>query len=340
MPTIASSNLYAMQTHQTQLLSRNDVARLLDISTCMPAVEMAFRMHAEGQTIPPGLLGIHVGEGVFHFKTGAMQLSQNYFVAKVNANFPDNPKKYGLPTIQGVIMVCNADNGQVLAIMDSIEITIIRTGAATGVATKYLSRENSKVVTICGCGNQGIISLKAIMEVRDVQQVYAYDIDPDRAKEYADRLSREFRCAITPIGNVKEGTLQSDIIVTCTPSRQPILFKEDVKRGTFIAAVGADNEHKHEIDVELLAASKVVVDISEQSATTGDLHHAIEQGVVHISHIHAELGEIISGKKPGRTHAEEIIVFDSTGTGLQDVVSAAIVFENAMNHTIGTHFKF
>ncbi len=329
-----------MQNHQTILLSRADVAGLLDIRECIPAVEMAFGMYSEGRTKPPGLLGIHVENGVFHFKTGAMHLSQNYFVAKMNANFPANPKKYALPTIQGVITVCHADNGQLLALMDSIEITIIRTGAATGVATKYLSRENSKVATICGCGHQGVISLKAILEVRDIRQVFAYDIDHTRTKDFATNLSQKLNCKITPIEILNEGTLQSDIIVTCTPSKQPVLFKADVMPGTFIAAVGADNEHKHEIDVDLVANSKLVVDIKEQSATTGDLHHALDQGKVSLAHIYAELGDIVSGKKPGRTNEEEIILFDSTGTGLQDVVSAVIVFEKAMKENIGTLFTF
>ena len=237
-------------------------------------------------------------------------------------------------------MVCNADNGQVLALMDSIEITIIRTGAATGAATKYLSRQDSGIVTICGCGHQGTVSLKAIHEVRDIKQVYVYDIDRNRAKDFAETHSRVMNCNITPIENLEEGTLRSDIIVTCTPSKEPLLFMEHVRPGTFIAAVGADNGHKHEIDVDLLAGSKLVVDITEQSATTGDLHHALENGKVSLSHIHAELGEIIAGKKTGRDNEQEIILFDSTGTGLQDVVAAVIVFEKAVKENMGIQFNF
>ena len=123
----------------TILISRNEVAKILSIKNCMDAVEHAFKLFGEGKVKPPSVLGIYVSDGGFHIKAGVMNLNRNYFVAKTNANFPGNSKKFGLPTIQGVVAVFDADNGQLLALMDSMEITIIRTGAATGVAAKYLS---------------------------------------------------------------------------------------------------------------------------------------------------------------------------------------------------------
>src|SRR5687767_13381023 len=130
----------------TVILSRKDVANLLTINECMHSVEDAFKMFAEGKVSPPKVLGIHTTNGGLHIKAGVMSLSSNYIVAKMNSNFPDNPDKHSLPTIQGAIAVFNADNGALLALMDSIEITIIRTGAATGVASKYLSKKSSKVI--------------------------------------------------------------------------------------------------------------------------------------------------------------------------------------------------
>src|SRR5688572_3004788 len=178
-----------MTSHDTILLTRKDVAELLDIGTCIPAVEMAFKLYAEGKTTLPKVLAVHVASGAFHIKAGAMQLQEHYFVSKTNANFPLNPKKIGLPTIQGTLIVFDADNGKVLAIMDSMELTILRTGAATGIAAKYLSKPDSSIVTICGCGNQGIISLKAIINVRPIQSVYAFDVDYERAEKFASKLS-------------------------------------------------------------------------------------------------------------------------------------------------------
>ena len=129
--------------------------------------------------------------------------------------------------------------------------------------------------------------------------------------------------------------LQSDIIVTCTPSKKPFLNKEDVRPGTFIAAVGSDNEDKQELEPSLLAVSKLVTDLTDQCATIGELHHALEKGMIMRSHIHAELGEIIAGKKNGRNSENEIIIFDSTGMALQDVAAASIVYETALANKIG-----
>ncbi|HEX6891528.1 MAG TPA: ornithine cyclodeaminase family protein [Chryseolinea sp.] len=329
-----------MTSRQTILLSRKDITTLLDIGTCIPAVEMAFRLYAEGKTQPPKVLAVHVDAGSFHIKAGAMMLDQHYFVAKTNANLPDNPKRFHLPTVQGILILFNADNGKALAVMDSMELTILRTGAATGVAGKYLSKTDSSTVTICGCGNQGIISLKAITHVRKIQTVYAFDVDHERSVEFSSRFSRVLGIKISPVKDLEQATRQSDICVTCTPSKQPLLFKRHVNPGCFVAAIGSDNEEKNEIDAELIASSKVVTDISEQCATIGDLHHALKKGKVSMSHIHAELGEVITGSKKGRTNNEEVIVFDSTGMALQDVAAAAIVYERALKDNIGLTLDF
>ena len=333
-------NGYLMASNNTILLTRNDVAGLLDIGTCIPAVESAFRSYGEGKATTPKVMAVHVDTGAFHIKAGEMQLGQHYFVAKTNANFPGNPKKSDLPTIQGIIIVFDAVNGRVLAIMDSMELTILRTGAATGVAAKYLSKSNASVATICGCGQQGIISLKALAKVRGILTAYAYDIDHELTKEFSSKLSNELNIKIFPVRELREATLQSDICVTCTPAKQPILFKGDVKAGSLIAAVGTDNEEKNEIDADLVASSKIVTDITEQCASIGDLHHAIRKKKVNISDVHAELGQVIAGKKTGRENDDEIILFDSTGMALQDVASAAIVFKRALGESHGMTFDF
>jgi ornithine cyclodeaminase/alanine dehydrogenase-like protein (mu-crystallin family) len=127
----------------------------------------------------------------------------------------------------------------------------------------------------------------------------------------------------------------SDVIITCTPSREPLLRSGDIRPGAFIAAVGADSEHKSEIAPDLLAASKVVVDALEQCATNGDLHHAIEAGVMRRENVHADLADVVNDTKPGRRSDEEIIIFDSTGTALEDVAAAAVVYELAIERDAG-----
>ena len=319
-----------MKPKGTLLLSRRDVAALLGLDECIVAVENAFKLHAEGRSLPPGVLGIHACGGAFHIKAAGLELARPYFAAKVNGNFFQNNQRFGLPNIQGLIALCDAENGYPLAVMDSIEITIIRTGAATGVAADYLARHDSTVATISGCGNQGRISLRALVAVRRLQRVYAFDVDHDQARRYADELCKELHIDVTAVRDLGEAVGRSDICVTCTPSKQPYLNRSDVMPGAFIVAVGADNEEKQELDPRLIAASKLVVDSLDQCATIGDLKLALSQGLMTRSDVHAELGEVITGRKPGREHREEIIVFDSTGTAVQDVAAAAIVYEKAV----------
>jgi len=329
-----------MELAETIILKKSDVADLLNIDECIAAVEQAFGLYAEGKALPPKVLGIHTDGGGFHIKAGVLGLQRTYFVAKINANFPGNTKLFGLPTIQGVIVVCDGTNGRLLALMDSIEITIIRTGAATAIAAKYLSQLNSKVLTICGCGNQGRISLMALMQVRSLEKAYAFDINKEQAEKLAQEFSKQIEIVVIGIDELKKALAESQIIVTCTPSKEPFIRAEYIMPGTFIAAVGADSEEKQELFPELIASNKVVVDIIEQSAGIGELHHAIEKGLITVAGIHSEIGYIIAGKKPGRESDNEIIIFDSTGTALQDVAAAAIVYEKAIERGIGTKFNF
>jgi alanine dehydrogenase len=324
-----------MNPKGTLLLKRSEIARLLGIEECIAAVEKAFKLNAEGKTAPPGILGIHGRDGGFHIKAGLLETGRSYFAAKVNANFPQNKKRFGLPMIQGIIALCDAENGTPLALMDSMEITVIRTGAATGVAAKYLARRDAKVVTICGCGNQGRISLKALALLRPLTRAYAFDIDEGQARRFANELSKELGFEVNAVNDLAKAVSESDICVTCTPSKRYFLKREDVSPGTFIAAVGADNEEKQELDPALMATNKVVVDLLEQCATIGDLHHALEQGLVTKTEVYGELGEVIAGKKVGRTSDDEIIIFDSTGIALQDVAAATIVYERALSEGAG-----
>lgn len=324
----------------TLLLTRGEVAELLSLEECIAAVEYAFKSHAEGKTADPSVLGVHAENGGFHTKAAIMDYGRLYYVSKCNANFPGNPKQFGLPTIQGIISIFDASDGRPLALLDSTEITVMRTGAATAVAAKYLSRPESKVITICGCGNQGRVSLRAIASVRSIERAFVFDLDRSIAERFATDLSSELQIDVKAVSEPDEGLRESDMCVTCTPAKQHFIEKEHVTPGTFIAAVGADNEEKQEIDPALMQASKVVVDNLRQCVSIGDLHHAIALGLMKKEDVHAEIGEVIAGLKPGRTSPDEIIVFDSTGTALQDVAAAAIVYEKATSAERGIMLDF
>ena len=329
-----------MKASGTILLTRSQVAELLTLDECIAAVEEAFRLYGSGNAAPPGVLGTHTDGGGFHIKTALLDLNQRYYALKVNANFFNNSKRFNMPNIQGLIVLCAGVNGYPLAVMDSIEITIQRTGAATAVAAKYLARRDSNTVTICGCGNQGRVQLAAISRVLPIKKVLAFDSDTASADKYAADMSRTLSVDVSVVKTPAEGLRHSDICITCTPSQNWIVDYKDVRPGTFLAGVGADNEHKQELHPQLMKGNKVVVDVLEQCATIGDLHHAIAANIVSRAEVHAELGEVVAGRKPGRTSADEITIFDSTGTALQDVAAAAIVYERAMKSGAGTAMNF
>ena len=319
-----------MNREATLLLRRHDVARLLTMQECIVAVEHAFRLYGKKQAMTPGMLGLHGSHGAFHIKAGFLRLQRDYFAAKVNANYPQNVEQFGLPTIQGVVVLCDAENGRPLAMMDSAEITARRTAAASAVAAKYLARPKSAVLTVCGCGVQGRAQLCALAAVLPLQRVFAYDMRQERAAQLANELGSELGVVVQAVTDLRKALLESDVAVTCTTSKRALLMRDDVAPGIFLAAVGADHPEKWELAPDLMSSVKVVTDVTDQCAEIGDLHHAITAGAMRSTDVHAELGEIVAGVKPGRTSAEEIIVFDSTGMALQDVAAAAAVYEKAM----------
>jgi alanine dehydrogenase len=329
-----------VQFEGTLLLRRSDVESLLGLRDCIDAVEKVFRLQAEGKIPRPGILGIHAPDGGLHVKAGLLSGETNLLVAKLNTNFPANGARFGLPTIQGLIVIFDADNGSPVALLDSIDITVKRTAAASAVAAKYLARRSSSVATICGCGVQGRAQVHAINSVLPLKKVFAFDVNDSAAKTFASELSCELKIDIEAVHDPKVSIRNSDLVITCTTSTQFFVRKEDVRPGTFIAAVGADDAYKQEIDPALMASAKVIADSIEQVCSIGDTHHAIEKRLMSREDVYAELSEIVAGQKPGRISTSEIIIFDSTGVAIEDAVAAAAIYEKAHTANIGTQFEF
>lgn len=312
-------------------LDRQDVIAMLSIADCIAAVEQAFAAHANNELpAAPGVLGAHIGGGGFHIKTAALGSRPGYFAAKINANFPDNPERRSLPAIQGMIGLFDTVAGRPLALLDSIEITTLRTAAASAVAARHLARADAATVVICGCGNQGRAHLRALQSVRSLRLTQAFDRDPARARQFARDMAVETGIEVVATENLADAVRSSDICVTCTPARGPLIFVDQLRPGQFFAAVGADSEGKQEFEPAVLTRTRVVADIVAQARTMGELQHAIAAGLMTENDVHAELGQVITGRKPGRTSDDQIFIFDSTGTALQDVAAAAIVYERAL----------
>lgn len=325
------------------LLNRSDIAALLTLDDCIHVVESAFAAHARGQALAPGLLHTDADGGEFHLKAGGLRdpaTGRTYFAAKINGGFFQNRARHDLPNIQGLIVLYDGANGVPLAVTESGLITMLRTGAATAVAAKHLARAGASTATICGVGTQGLVQLRALARVLPLRTVHAWSRDAARAQAFAAAMSRELGIDVRAASDLGAATRASEVIVTCTPARKWLLGRDHVAPGTLIAAVGADSPDKQEIEPALVAAAAVVPDLLEQSAHVGDLHHAIAAGLMTAGDIRAELGAIVAGLAPGRRNADEIVLFDSTGTALQDVAAAAAAYERAIATGRGTRFAF
>src|ERR1041385_1513123 len=195
----------------TFLLSRSEVDRLLTMPECIAAVERMFRQLGEGKLSPPGILGIKSQGGGLHIKAAHLPGERDYIVAKLNTNFPRNPAEHDLPTIQGLIMVCDGANGRPLAVFDSIDVTIKRTAAASAVAAKYLARPDSSVATICGCGQQAAAQIRALAFVLPLKKIYAFDPDSTAAESFAATLAQEPGVAIEPARGLLSALQRSDV---------------------------------------------------------------------------------------------------------------------------------
>ncbi len=319
------------------VLDRTSIAALLSPSDYLIAVETAFRAEAEGRAHAPAPLHLPTEGGGFHAKGAQLTLDDGraFAAVKVNGNFPENPNRNGLPTIQGALVFSDANNGSLLALMDSIEVTLRRTAAATALAMRYLARPDAAVVCICGCGDQARAQLEAIVDARRVRKVYAVDTDQLARETFAKTMAAKLHLDIVAEPDLATATRVSDIIVTCTTSCTPFLGREHVGPGTFVAAVGADAPDKSELMPDLMARGKVVADSLEQCAVMGDLHHALAARAMLADGIHATLSELVAERKTGRTSADDITIFDSTGTAIQDVATAIRIYECALASNSG-----
>ena len=309
------------------ILARHDIAALMTLPDWLAAIEEGFRAAADGRAEAPPPLHLHGEGGAFHAKGATLRLDRLYAAVKLNGNFPTNREAHGLPTVQGAILLCDGATGALLAILDSIEVTLRRTAAATALAARYLARPDSGTILICGCGEQGAAQLEALSDVLPLRRVLAWDRNEARARAFVAGLGGA-EAAVAP--DLADAARAADLVVTCTTAREPFLDADFVKPGTFVAAVGADSPGKSEIDPRLMARARVVADLLDQCVEMGDLRHALAAGAMRREDVRAELADLVAGAKPGRIAEDEIWLFDSTGTALQDVAAAVWIYRRAM----------
>lgn len=319
------------------LLGRRDVAAMLDIDELIAAVEGAFLAHARGEAWGPAVAALDTGPGAFHAKGAGLAGGRPFAAFKVNGNFPGNVERFGLPTIQGVILLADAASGSPLAILDSIEITALRTAAVTAVAARHLAPAGARRVLIVGCGVQGHAHARALPRMLPRADLLLYDLVSERAAALVELLGGE-ASSVARADDLEAAARSSHVVVTCTTATRPFLTAGMVTPGTLVAAVGADHPRKQELDPALLAHSRVVVDDLEQCAASGELRHALAASAVDRAAVAATLAEVVSGRRPGRAAASDTVVFDSTGVAIADVAAAALVYDRARTAGAGTWF--
>jgi len=313
------------------MLGADKLRSVLTPAACLAALENVYRrLHAAPEDSGRSV-GFQARDGKFHVKAGLYPGTHEYFAAKVNANYPDNQQRFGLPTIQGLIVLCDGADGRPLAILQSGELTGRRTAAATALAAKYGARPDAQTLALIGCGAQSRHQAEAVANVRPITRIAAVDSEPTNAEAFTAWSTEVLGIEAAPASSIGEAVSGSDIIVTCTTATGPLLTPDLVPTGCFVAAVGADNPDKQELDPALFANARILVDDLGQCAEGGDLAHAIRAGTVSASAVTATLAELAAGAQPGRVNEDEIVIFDSTGTGIQDVAAASAAYKAVRN---------
>jgi alanine dehydrogenase len=322
-----------------RLLSKRDLEQVLTLGDVIQVVEDGFRAEAEGNvtTFPVVMEHIAAHDAFFGIKSSFVPTTDALGV-KVAGFWPPAPDS-AVPGHFAVILYLDGRTGTPLAFMDGDLITTLRTGAAGAVAAKYLARPDSARVGVIGAGVQGQIQVQALAELFELAQVRVWDQSREAVARYVDRVS-SLGIRVRSVSRPRDAVSDADIIVTATPSRQVLVESDWVAAGTHVNGIGADARGKQELDPKLFPRATVVVDKLHQCRELGDLQHPLRMGLMQEDDVHAELGQIVAGERPGRARADEITIFDATGVSFQDIVTARLAYERAVGLGLGSEFEW
>lgn len=315
-----------------RILSGPEISKALSMKDAIDAMRSAFRALHNGSARLPQRIHMETEKGTTLFMPATLESAIGI---KTVTLFPDNPKN-NIPYIQGTYCLFDGTNGTPIAFMDGKTLTAIRTGAASGLATDILARKDSKTVAILGAGVQGRTQLRAICEVRKIKQVNIFDPVTQSAESFAQEMGLLLGIPITMYSTSAEAIADADIICAATISPTPVFSDKDLKKGVHINAVGSYKPDVQEIPEETVLRSKLVVDERKAAIEeTGDLIIPINKGIITAEHIYADLGQLVSGTKPGRTDDLEITFFKSVGLAIQDLAAAGKALARAEEMNLG-----
>lgn len=319
----------------TLILNRSEVASVLKMKDCMDVVEAAFSELSDGTAVLPLRTAITPPDGLALYMPAYLK-KMGALACKVVTVYKNNPSKHGLPTTIGKVLLQDPETGDVICIMDGGYLTAVRTGAASGVATKYLAKkETNQIAGIFGAGVQAKMQLWAVAEARSLKKAFVYDLSDEAVEKFIKEMSEKLNIEVVKAAHSND-ILQADIICAATSSSTPIFDGKLVREGTHINGIGSHTPNARELDTEIVKRSKFVGDSREACfKEAGDIIIPVNEGSISESHFYAELGELITGKKAGRINDNEITIFKSNGLAIQDVATAKLVFERAVNAGIG-----
>lgn len=334
-----------------RVLSKEDTEKLLKMKDVIDVVENVYRSKSEDKATVFPLVFHEFEPGVadMDIKSGWLK-DDEIFGLKLVSWFGENLKK-NLPALVGLIMVVDSTTGAPIGILDGAHITGIRTGAAGALGAKYLAREDSKTLLIVGTGHVSIFQIAATLELfPELERVLLYNPNnfhkaEEMAGNISDTLKDDFcmdlkgRVEFLPVSNIEKSTGESDIIITVTPSKKPIIMKEWVKSGTHFSCIGADMSGKQEIDSKIFQGARVFADDIPQCMNVGELEIPISLGILSKEDIAGEIGDIITGKTTGRENDEQITVYDATGTALLDLATAKLALAEGAKLGVGSTVK-
>jgi len=321
------------------ILTRQDVMQVLTMKDCIHVVENAFLESNQGTAVLPLRTAITPQDGISLYMPAFLK-EMGALACKVVTVYKDNPQKQNLPVTIGKVLLQNPDSGEVICIMDGGYLTAVRTGAASGVATKYLANDAKKMsVGIFGAGVQAQMQLTAMCEVRDIQKAFVYDIYEGAVENFIIGLKDILDIELIGV-NSAEDVLQADILCTATSSPDPLFDGEKVKAGTHINGIGSHTPNARELDTAIIKRSKFIGDSREACFNeAGDIMIPLKNGDITEDHFYADLGEIIGGAKQGRESAEEITIFKSNGLAIQDAATAKLIYDKAIEKGIGQQIE-
>lgn len=318
----------------TLILKREDVMSVLEMKDCMDVVEKAFAELTEGTAVLPLRIGITPPDGLSLYMPAYLQ-KMEALACKVVTVYKNNPAKHNLPTTIGKVMLQDPDTGKVICMMDGGYLTAVRTGAASGVATKYLARKDKgQTAGIFGTGVQARMQLLAVSIVRELSKIYVYDISGEAMDKFIADMKGKVSAEI--IKSSPDEVVKADIICTATSSATPIFDGNKVKDGAHINGIGSHTPGARELDTNIIKRSKFIGDSKTACFNeAGDIMIPLKEGAISESHFYAELGEIITSKKTGRANDKEITLFKSNGLAIQDAATAKLIYDKAVEKGIG-----